>query len=159
MTLGRCSKERAVHGRLSIRSWSVTEQSVLSWHRGMSASSVRGHAGHPLSESQGLFPSSPMVALDTAARGWEACERPLSLETLWREAMDSWLLGPPKRGKGWEEAGPGVDPLQKAAQGFQLPSNTVAVVWQVCVVVVVQPFKGNLGSLDVEARSTRGSVG
>lgn len=73
--------------------------------------------------------------------------------------MDSWLLSPPKRGKGWEEAGPGVDPLQKAAQGFQLPSNTVAVVWQVCVVVVVQPFKGNLGSLDVEARSTRGSVG
>lgn len=58
MKLGRCSSEGAVDVGLSIRSCSVTEQSVLSWHGGMSASSVRGHAGHPLSESQGLFPSS-----------------------------------------------------------------------------------------------------
>lgn len=89
---------------------------------------MRGHAGHPLSESQGLFPSSPMVAMDTAAWGWEDCERPLSLETLWREAMDSWLLGPPTRGKGWSEVGPGAGPLQKASQAPQLSSNTAAVV-------------------------------
>lgn len=57
--VGRCSSEGAVDGRLSIRSCSVTEQAVLSWPGGMSASSVRRHAGHPLSESQGLFPSSP----------------------------------------------------------------------------------------------------
>lgn len=99
MTLGWCSSEAAVHGRLSVLSCSVIEQSVLSWHCGMSASSVRGHAGHPLSESQGLFPSSPMVALDTAMWGWEACEKSLSLESL-EGGYGQLATGLPKERKG-----------------------------------------------------------
>lgn len=48
------------HG-LSIRSW-FSHRTVCPFtgHCGMSAGSVSRHAGHPLSEGQVLFPSSPL---------------------------------------------------------------------------------------------------
>lgn len=89
-------------------------------------------------------PKFPTVALDTVAWGWEACERPLSPRDSVEGGHGQLAFGPAKERKGTVRSWTRCGSTQQTSQAPQLPLNTAAVVWQVCVILALQQYIGKL---------------